>query len=65
MGLSEVVDTLSCARGMDVRVPERMAANVLLALQHGIIDEALAAKRLRLSESELRSELDRRDDRED
>jgi Zn-dependent peptidase ImmA (M78 family) len=65
MGLSAVVDTLSCARGMDVRVPGRMASNVLLALQRGIIDEALAAKRLRLSESELRSELDRRDERED
>ncbi len=66
LGLSEIVDTLSCARGLEVRVPERMMANVLLALQHDIITEAQAAKRLRLPLVGLRSEINRRrDEREE
>jgi len=66
LGLSAIVDTLSCAQGLEVRVPERMMANVLLALQHDIITEAQAAKRLRLPLTTLRSEIDRRrDEREE
>jgi len=67
LGLSEIVDTLSCAGGMAVRVPERMTGNVLLALRHGIITEAQAARRLRLSPGGLRRELEhrRRDEREE
>ena len=60
LGLSDIVDTLSCAGGMAVRVPERMTANVLAALRHGIITEAQAARRLRLSPGGLRDELERR-----
>jgi Zn-dependent peptidase ImmA (M78 family) len=60
LGLSEIVDTLSCARATEVRVPERMTANVIRALHHDIITEAQAAQRLRLSLGELQSELDRR-----
>lgn len=60
LGLSEIVDTLSCARDTRVRVPERMTSNVLRALHHGIISEEQAAQRLRLSADELREERDRR-----
>lgn len=66
LGLSEIVDTLSSARGLEVRLPERMVTNVLLALQHDIITEAQAARRLRLSLTDLRRELARRrDEREE
>ena len=60
LGLSEIVDTISSAQGLEVRVPARMSGNVLKALDFGIITQEQAAKKLRVSVVQLRRELKRR-----
>lgn len=60
LGLSEIVDTISSAQGLEVRVPARMSSNVLKALEFGIITQDQAAKKLRISVAQLRREVKRR-----
>jgi len=60
LGLSEIVDTISSAQGLEVRVPARMSSNVLKALEFGIMTQDQAAKKLRISPAQLRGELKRR-----
>ena len=53
MGLSEMTDTLSSVQHLGVRVPARMTDDVIKALDFGIIARDLAARRLRVSVTEL------------
>jgi hypothetical protein len=51
--LSVIVDTISMSQGLEVRVPSRMAGDVLKALEFGIITREQAAEKLRLTASQL------------
>jgi Zn-dependent peptidase ImmA (M78 family) len=53
LGLVEIVDALSSVQELQVRVPARMADDVLKALEFGIIDRHVAAQRLRIPPEKL------------
>ena len=60
LGLSEIVDTITVSQSLQVRVPARMLGDVLKALELGIITDAQAAEKLRVTKAQLRGELERR-----
>jgi Zn-dependent peptidase ImmA (M78 family) len=59
LGLTEPEDSIALAADADVRVPDRMKANILWAVAQGLVEPDLAARRLRISEQQVADELRR------